>query len=117
MGVLQFCVSSGRGFRETVGGPCCSSVPTAIRPAVTSTVGNGIAFRDGQIESGGPIGVAGRVTGCATLPKVAISVEAGVERWPPYFALTETYRARSNGFLTFLRLMMIPRLDEIVGQN
>src|SRR6266436_7893506 len=46
MGVLPFCVSSGGGFRETVGGPCCWSVPTAIRPAVTSTDGNGIVLRE-----------------------------------------------------------------------
>jgi hypothetical protein len=35
------------------GRACCWTVPTAIR---TSTVGSGIAFRDGQTESGRPIG-------------------------------------------------------------
>src|SRR5208282_132792 len=98
MGAPQSCVLCGGCCHVTAGGRCCWSVPTATRPAVTSTVGNGIAFRDGQTESGGPIGVAGHVIGCATLPKAAICAEVGVERLPPSFALTDLCHARSRGF-------------------
>ena len=68
--------AGGGRFPGTVDGPCCWSVPTATRRAVTSTVGNGIAFRDGRTESGVSAGDAGLALDCATLPKAAICVRA-----------------------------------------
>ena len=86
------------------GGRSSSFARTVTRRAVTSTVGNGIAFRDGRTESGASVGDAAYAPGCVTLPKAVICAEAGEVRWPPYFALTETCPAQSPGFLTSLRL-------------
>lgn len=99
-GAPQFSVSFGECCPGTAGGPCCWSAPTTTRRAVTSTVGNDIAFRDGRTESGASVGDAARVLNCATLPKAAICGEAGVVRWGPYFALSETCHDQSRGFLT-----------------
>jgi len=51
--------------------------------------------------SGVSAGDAVHVLDCATHPKAAICAEAGVVRWAPYFALTETCQGRSRGFLTY----------------
>jgi len=68
-----------------------------------STDGNRTALRAGQTESDESVGDAGLVPGCATHPRAAICVEAGVVRWLPYFALSETCRARTCGSLTCTR--------------
>jgi hypothetical protein len=82
------------------GGRCCWNAPTAESRAVTSTVGNGTAFRDGRTELGVAVGDVDLVLDCVTHPRAAICAEAGVVHWPRYFALSETCLARSPGFPT-----------------
>src|SRR5258706_5102884 len=100
-GVSQFCVSSGACCPGTAVGLCFWSVPTATHRAVTSTAGNGTAFRDGQTESGKSVGDAGLVLDCATLPKAAICVRESC------FERLETHLAPICGFLTCSSLSML----------
>src|SRR5216683_6121601 len=95
MGAPRSCVSSGECCHGTAGGPFCWFVPTATRRAVTSTAGSGTVFRDGRTESGASVGDAALVLDCATHPKASICAVHTC------FGLSETYRARSHGFLTF----------------
>ena len=108
MRAQQFCVSRGGRCPAKAGGRSSWSVRTATRHAVTSTAGNGIAFRDGQTESGESVGDAGHVPGCAILPKAAICIQQvsgdlgdSASCWP----LTETCLSRSRGFLTCSRYL------------
>jgi hypothetical protein len=56
------------------------------------------SWSDGRTEFEVSLGDADHAPGCATPPKAAICAEAGVVRWPPYFAHTETCRALTCGF-------------------
>src|SRR5216683_6737781 len=91
----QFCVLCGGCCPETAGGCSSCFARTVTRRAVTSTAGSGTAFRDGPTESGVSVGDAALVLDCATHPKASICAVHTC------FGLSETYRARSHGFLTF----------------
>ncbi len=87
-------LGTAAGCHATASALSSCSVPTATRCAVTSMAGSGTASQDGQIELGASVGDAALALGCATLPKVAICVQASC------FALSETCRGRSRGFPT-----------------
>src|SRR5215468_6714787 len=95
----QFSVSSGNSFHATAGGRYCCFVPIAKHRAVSSTDGNGIAFRAGRTESGASVGGAAHALNCAIRPKAAIYGEVGEEQSPRSFArLSEICRALNRGF-------------------
>jgi hypothetical protein len=98
MGAAQFCASSGGCRPATEDGHSSCFARTAGPCDVTFTAGNGTAFRGGHTKSGAPIGVAGLVIVCATLPKVA-TYAAGVVGWrESWGAIRETCPALTCGF-------------------
>jgi hypothetical protein len=99
----QFCVSFGEHCHAIGGGRSSCFTRTVTPRGDSFMAGNATVFRDGQIESGAPIGVAGLVIGCATLRKAAIYA-AGVVGWrEPWGSIQETCPALTCGFPTCSR--------------
>jgi excisionase family DNA binding protein len=83
--------------RGEVGGKLIGNRWRFRRADLDALLENAPSVRTGCVVS---LGAAALAIGCATLPKAAICAEVGAVRWPPYFALSETYLVRSPGFLT-----------------
>jgi hypothetical protein len=112
MGVRHVCESCGRRCRATAGGRSSCSAHGARRHGVSFTDGNGIAFRGGRTESGGSVGDAVHVLGCATPPRAVRSCCVGDRSHGSLGTLSRTYppRAPSRDSPTCLRPSMIPVL-------